>query len=78
MFYDQYGDDAGPDQGKIESQGKPYVDKGWAKLDTIKSATLLPNAPAAASKTPTPAKKPAVTGIRFSVVMDLFFALATI
>ncbi len=58
MFYDQYGDDAGPDQGKIESQGKPYVDKGWPKLDTIKSATLLTSAPAAASKTATPAKKP--------------------
>jgi peptidyl-prolyl cis-trans isomerase A (cyclophilin A) len=58
MFYDQYGDNAGPDQGKIESQGKPYVDKGWPKLDTIKSATLLTNAPAAASKTATPAKKP--------------------
>ena len=58
MFYDQYGDNAGPDQGKIESQGKPYVDKGWPKLDTIKSATLLTSAPAAASKTATPAKKP--------------------
>jgi len=68
MFYDQYGDNAGPDQGKIETQGKPYVDKGWPKLDTIKSATLLTSAPAAASKpatvkpaTPNPAtatKKP--------------------
>jgi peptidyl-prolyl cis-trans isomerase A (cyclophilin A) len=58
MFYDQYGDDAGPDQGKIESQGKPYVDKGWPKLDTIKSATLLTSAPAATSNTATPTKKP--------------------
>jgi peptidyl-prolyl cis-trans isomerase A (cyclophilin A) len=58
MFYDQYGDDAGPDQGKIESQGKAYVDKGWPKLDTIKSTTLVTNAPAAASKTPTTTKKP--------------------
>jgi peptidyl-prolyl cis-trans isomerase A (cyclophilin A) len=58
MFYDQYGDDAGPDQGKIETQGKPYVDKGWPKLDTIKSATLLTSAPTAASKTATPTKKP--------------------
>src|SRR5712664_4498642 len=58
MFYDQYGDDAGPDQDKIESQGKPYVDKGWPKLDTIKSATLLTSAPPAASKPATPAKKP--------------------
>jgi peptidyl-prolyl cis-trans isomerase A (cyclophilin A) len=58
MFYDQYGDNAGPDQGKIETQGKPYVDKGWPKLDTIKSATLLTTAPAAASKPATPTKKP--------------------
>jgi peptidyl-prolyl cis-trans isomerase A (cyclophilin A) len=58
MFYDQYGDDAGPDQPKIEKQGKPYIDKGWPKLDTIKSATLLTSAPAAASKSATPTKKP--------------------
>jgi peptidyl-prolyl cis-trans isomerase A (cyclophilin A) len=58
MFYDQYGDNAGPDQDKTEAQGKAYVDKGWPKLDTIKSATLLTSAPAAASKTATPAKKP--------------------
>jgi peptidyl-prolyl cis-trans isomerase A (cyclophilin A) len=58
MFYDQYGDNAGPDQGKIETQGKPYIDKDWPKLDTIKSATLLTSAPAAASKPTSPAKKP--------------------
>ena len=58
MFYDQYGDTSGPDQGKIESEGKPYVDKGWPKLDTIQSATLLTSTPAAASKSTTPAKKP--------------------
>jgi peptidyl-prolyl cis-trans isomerase A (cyclophilin A) len=58
MFYDQYGDDAGPDQPKIEKQGKPYLDKGWPKLDTITSATLLTSAPAAPSKTATPTKKP--------------------
>src|SRR6266404_349394 len=58
MFYDQYGDNSGPDQGKIETEGKPYVDKGWPKLDTIKSATLLASAPAPASKPATPATKP--------------------
>jgi len=57
MFYDQYGDNAGPDQAKIEAQGKPYVDKGWPKLDTIKSTTLLTGVPAAASKPATPTKK---------------------
>jgi peptidyl-prolyl cis-trans isomerase A (cyclophilin A) len=45
MFYDQYGDDAGPDQGQIEAQGKPYLDKGWPKLDSIKTATLVGAAP---------------------------------
>ena len=43
MFYDQYGDSNGPDQGQIESQGKPYLDKGWPKLDSIKSATIVAN-----------------------------------
>jgi peptidyl-prolyl cis-trans isomerase A (cyclophilin A) len=57
MFYDQYGDDAGPDQGKIETQGKPYVDKGWPKLDTIQAATLLTSAPAVASKPAAATKK---------------------
>lgn len=41
MFYDQYGDTAGPDQGQITKLGKPYLDKGWPKLDAIKTATLL-------------------------------------
>jgi len=43
MFYDQYGDANGPDQGQIEAQGKPYLDKGWSKLDSIKSATIVTN-----------------------------------
>jgi len=41
MLYDQYGDDNGPNQGQIETQGKPYLDKGWPKLDSIKTATLV-------------------------------------
>jgi peptidyl-prolyl cis-trans isomerase A (cyclophilin A) len=41
MLYDQYGDEAGPDQGQIEAQGKPYLDKGWPKLDSIRTATLV-------------------------------------
>jgi peptidyl-prolyl cis-trans isomerase A (cyclophilin A) len=57
MFYDQYGDTAGPDQSKIEKQGKPYLDKGWPKLDIIKSATLLTGTPSVASKPAAPAKK---------------------
>ena len=54
MFYDQYGDNAGIDQGQIEETGKPYLDKGYPKLDVIKSAALLTPTPAAASKPGTP------------------------
>src|SRR5216683_4825004 len=45
MLYDQYGDSGGPDQDQIEKQGKPYLDKGWPKLDSIKTATLMGPAP---------------------------------
>jgi peptidyl-prolyl cis-trans isomerase A (cyclophilin A) len=56
MLYDQYGDSAGPDQEQIEKQGKPYIDKGWPKLDSIRSATLIGAAAAAPATT---APKPA-------------------
>jgi peptidyl-prolyl cis-trans isomerase A (cyclophilin A) len=48
MLYDQYGDAGGPDQDQISKQGRPYLDKGWPKLDSIKSATLMGAAPEAA------------------------------
>lgn len=48
MLYDQYGDSGGPDQGQISKLGKPYLDQGWPKLDSIKTATLA--GPAAAAK----------------------------
>src|SRR6266436_775617 len=47
MLYDQYGGSAGPDQEQISKQGKPYLDKGWPKLDSIKTATLMGAAPEA-------------------------------
>jgi peptidyl-prolyl cis-trans isomerase A (cyclophilin A) len=56
MLYDQYGDSAGPDQELIEKQGKPYIDKGWPKLDSIRSATLIG---AAATTAPAATAKPA-------------------
>jgi len=42
MMYDQYGDST-PDnfQDLINKQGKPYLDKNWPKLDSIKTATLV-------------------------------------
>lgn len=48
MLYDQYGDSGGPDQDQISKVGKPYLDKGWPKLDSIKTATLIVATPPAA------------------------------
>jgi peptidyl-prolyl cis-trans isomerase A (cyclophilin A) len=61
MFYDQYGDGAGIDQGQIEKQGKAYLDKSFPKLDTIKSAVITDPPPAAAPSAK-PAAKPATGG----------------
>jgi len=62
MMYEGYGEGApqgaGPDQDQMEKQGKPYLDKGWPKLDSIKTTTLLTTEPAAASKPAAAAKKP--------------------
>jgi peptidyl-prolyl cis-trans isomerase A (cyclophilin A) len=56
MFYDQYGEGApsggGPDQNQIQKQGKPYLDKGWPKLDSIKTATVISPVPAPAAAKP--------------------------
>jgi peptidyl-prolyl cis-trans isomerase A (cyclophilin A) len=56
MMYGQYGDNAGPDQDQIQKQGKAYLDKGWPKLDSIKSATVVAPAGSAGAK---PAAAPA-------------------
>jgi peptidyl-prolyl cis-trans isomerase A (cyclophilin A) len=59
-LYADYGEGApsgkGPDQGEIEKQGKPYLDKGWPQLDSIKTATII-GAPAATPHKTLPAKK---------------------
>jgi peptidyl-prolyl cis-trans isomerase A (cyclophilin A) len=47
-LYGGYGEGApagrGPDQGLIGTQGRAYLEKMFPKLDTIKSATLIPAA----------------------------------
>ena len=59
-LYADYGEGApqgaGPDQSEIEKQGKPYLDKGWPKLDAIKTATIV-GVPVAATHKTLPAKK---------------------
>ena len=57
MFYDQYGDNTPNDfQDLISRQGKTYLDKNWPKLDSIKTATLVGAAAAAAPARPAAAK----------------------
>jgi peptidyl-prolyl cis-trans isomerase A (cyclophilin A) len=42
-FYNGYGDPPrGPDQGLVASQGKAYLDKNFSKLDSIKTAKIVP------------------------------------
>jgi len=61
-LYSGYGEGApdghGPDQGLIGSRGRAYLEKGFPKLDSIRSATLVPAAAATtpAAAAPTPAK----------------------
>jgi len=48
QLYQGYGEGApggtGPDQDQIQTKGKPYLDKGWPKLDWIKTARVIPPA----------------------------------
>jgi peptidyl-prolyl cis-trans isomerase A (cyclophilin A) len=44
-IYSGYGDT--PDQGSISSEGKAYLDKNFPKLDSVKTARILPGAAAA-------------------------------
>ena len=62
-FYSGYGEGApsgaGPDQGRLQAEGKAYLDKSFPQLDSIKSAKIEgPPATAAPSRKP-PVKKPA-------------------
>jgi peptidyl-prolyl cis-trans isomerase A (cyclophilin A) len=57
-LYSDYGEGApggnGPDQGRINAEGKSYLDKEFPKLDSIKSAVIL-GAPLAPKPTARPA-----------------------
>jgi cyclophilin family peptidyl-prolyl cis-trans isomerase len=53
QLYSGYGEGApsgrGPDQGAVSSQGKPYLDKNFPKLDSIRTATIISPASATGS-----------------------------
>lgn len=57
MMYEGYGEGApqgaGPDQEQMQIKGKPYLDKGWPKLDYVKTARLVATAPTGAPKATT-------------------------
>jgi peptidyl-prolyl cis-trans isomerase A (cyclophilin A) len=59
-LYADYGDGPpdghGPDQDRIQHEGKVYLDKGFPLLDAIKTAVIVPPAPAAPSKPAASAK----------------------
>lgn len=64
-LYSGYGDMAemggrGPSQTQLAAEGKPYLDKNFPLLDSIKSATVIfpePTTPAAGKKAPAAATK---------------------
>jgi len=53
-LYSGYGE--APDQGRIQAQGKAYLDKSFPKLDSIKSAEVISEEAAPAKKAPVPKK----------------------
>jgi peptidyl-prolyl cis-trans isomerase A (cyclophilin A) len=55
-LYDGYGER--PDQSHIQAEGKAYLDKNFPKLDSIKSAVILPAEGAPATKSTAPAAAP--------------------
>ena len=69
-LYSGYGDGppygSGPEQGRIASEGKAYLEKSFPKLDTIKVAEIVPPAPAVkhAPAATTEKKPPASAGSR--------------
>lgn len=59
-LYSAYGDGPpdgqGPDQNRLQREGKPYLDKEFPLLDTIKATLIVPRPPVAPSRPATAAK----------------------
>jgi len=59
-LYSEYGEGApngnGPDQNRIQKEGKAYLEKAFPLLDTIKTAVIVPPTPVVTSKPAVPAK----------------------
>jgi peptidyl-prolyl cis-trans isomerase A (cyclophilin A) len=59
-LYSEYGEGApsgnGPDQGRIQKEGKAYLEKSFPLLDTIKTAVIVPPAPVVKSPAAAPSK----------------------
>jgi peptidyl-prolyl cis-trans isomerase A (cyclophilin A) len=59
-LYSEYGEGApngnGPDQNRIQNEGKAYLEKSFPLLDTIKTAVIVPAAPVSPSKPAVPSK----------------------
>jgi peptidyl-prolyl cis-trans isomerase A (cyclophilin A) len=60
-FYSGYADAPTNHQGEITNEGKAYLDKNFPKLDSIKTATIVPEA-GGASGSAAPAKKASGAG----------------
>jgi peptidyl-prolyl cis-trans isomerase A (cyclophilin A) len=59
-FYSGYGEGApngnGPDQERLQKEGKAYFEKSFSLLDTIKAAVIVPPAPVVKSPPAAPSK----------------------
>jgi peptidyl-prolyl cis-trans isomerase A (cyclophilin A) len=64
-LYADYGEGApegrGPDQGRLEAEGKAYLDRSFPMLDHIVKATIQPVTPAAPAAAPAAGAAPAGT-----------------
>ena len=64
-FYSEYGEGApngnGPDQGRIQHEGKAYLEKSFPLLDTIKVAVIVPPAPVAPKQPAAPVTSKSAT-----------------